>query len=106
MTTIRGVLYGLLLSLAGFWLPACWVLAQTPEKTREEALLEQVATLQLQLAQQTANWARCEATGPQSVQLQQQSQGTAKLLYDSLAARKLTLDKDGKVVPMPAEKAP
>ncbi len=74
--------------------------AQAPEKTREEALLEQVATLQLQLAQQTANWARCEANGPQSVQLQQQGQATAKALMDSLAARKLTLDKDGKVVPL------
>lgn len=82
-----------------------WISAQQPEKkTREEALLEQVATLQLQLAQQTANWARCEANGPQSVQLQQQGQATAKTLMDSLAARKLTLDKDGKVVPLPEAK--
>lgn len=77
------------------------IVAQAPEKTREEALLEQVATLQLQLAQTTDRWAKCEASGPTSVQLQQQGQATAKLLMESLAGRKLTLDAAGKVVPLP-----
>lgn len=105
MKTIRGIVWGLLFSII-FWVGACWlVLAQAPEKTREEQFLEQVATLQLQLAQATDRWAKCEANGPASLQLQQAGQATAKALLDSLASRKLTLDKDGKVVPLPEAKA-
>ena len=87
--------YVLIITFALSW----GLLAQT-EKTREEALLEQVATLQLQLAQTTDRWAKCEANGPQSAQLQQAGQATAQALMKSLADRKLTLDKDGKVVPL------
>jgi hypothetical protein len=79
------------------------IVAQQPEKTREEQLLEQVATLQLQLAQTTDRWAKCEANGPQSAQLQQAGQTTAQALMKSLADRNLTLDKDGKLVPLPSE---
>jgi hypothetical protein len=81
------------------------IVAQQPTKTREEQLLEQVATLQLQLAQTTDRWAKCEANGPQSAQFQQAGQTTAQALMKSLADRHLTLDKDGKVVPLQSEAA-
>lgn len=91
--------------LLGLVAAVCFVIllvgaAQEAQKTREETLLEQVAMLQLQLAQVGDAWHKCEANGPQAAQLQQAGQATVKALVQSLAARKLTLDKDGKVVPL------
>lgn len=74
---------------------------EEPAKTREEQLLEQTATLQMQLAQALAAWHACEASGPAAVQLQREGQETAQTVLKSLATRGLTLDKDGRLVPLP-----
>jgi F0F1-type ATP synthase membrane subunit b/b' len=72
--------------------------AQTPtEETREEALLKQ-------LSQAQARAAQCEKEGPQWLQLQQAAQTSAQQYIKSLNDRHMTLDKDGKVVPLPEAK--
>lgn len=76
-----------------------------PTLTREEALLQQVATLQMQLAQTQAGLAKCEADGPTSMKSAQGYQATMQELSKSLDARGLMLDpQTGAVKAKPAEK--
>lgn len=81
------------------------LMAQSLEETREEVLLKQLAAVQRNFAQTLENYARCESSGSQAEQLRRAAAENEAAAAKSLAARKLTLDKDGKVVPLPEAKA-